>query len=189
MKIEGEIAVGEASRYAGKATSRINGHPKPMLLANFITLAVMLPLIFGFSGIQSAFQWPGWLFLPAVVVSGVIAMMIGVRLCRGYAVGIARRELAKRGLKNPVPNRFEATQEGFRSMTGSVESRAPWTAVSDLFPVGPYWVVIADAWPFYMPRRFFSSVEEEKRFLGSMLEHMGEEARARSDAAARFVAS
>lgn len=189
MHIEGEIAIGEASRYAAKATSRINGHPKPMILANVITLAIMLPLMLVFSGLQSAFGWPGWLFFPAIVVSGVIATMVGLRLCRIYAIRLARRELAKRGLRNPVPNQFEVTSEGFRSRTGSVETHAPWTSVSDLFPVGPYWVVITDAWPFYLPRRFFSSVEKEKLFLGSMLENMSEEARARSAAAARFATS
>lgn len=189
MQIEGDIAVGEASRYAAKATSRINGHPKPMILSSVITLVVMLSLMLVFTGLQNAFGWPGWLFLPAIVTSATLAAMISTNIGRAFAVRIARRELAKRGLRNPVPNRFEATPDGFLSLTGTVESRAPWTAVSDLFPVGPYWVVIADAWPFYMPKRFFPSVEEEKRFLGLMFAHMSEEARARSDAAARFVAS
>jgi hypothetical protein len=189
MHIEGEIAIGEAAGYAAKATSRINGHPKPMILSVVLTVVIMLSLSLVFTGLQNAFGWPGWLFLPAIIIAAMLAAMVSSRLGRDFAIRIARRELAGRGLRNPVVNRFEVMPDGFRSLTGSVESRAPWSAVSDLFPIGPYWVVIADAWPFYMPRRFFSSVEEEKRFLTAMLANMGEDARARSDAAARFAAS
>ncbi len=189
MHIEGEIAVGEAAPHAARATSRINGHPKPMILSGVITFVAGLSLMLIFTALQGAFGWPGWLFLPAIVTCVILAAMISTRIGRAFALRIARRELAKRGLRNPTHNRFELRPDGISSLTGSVETRAPWTSVSDLFPVGPYWVVIADAWPFYLPRRFFSSVADEKRFLGHMLEHMSEDARARSDAAARFVAS
>lgn len=188
MHIEGEVAVGEAVRYAPRATSRINGHPKPMLFSIVIMLIIMLLLMLVFSVLHSTFEWQDWLVLPGLVTSAIVAGMVSTRLSRAYAVRIARRELARRGLRTPVANRFEITPEGFRSLTGSVETRAPWTAVSDLFPVGPYWVVIADAWPFYMPKRFFSSGAEEKQFLASMLDNMTEDARARSAAAARFIA-
>jgi hypothetical protein len=40
-----------------------------------------------------------------------------------------------------------------------------------------------------MPKRFFSSVEDEKRFLTAMLANMDVDSRARSEAAARFAAS
>ena len=72
MHIEGEIAIGEAASYAAKATSRINGHPKPMILSVVLTVLIMLSLSLVYTGLQNAFGWPGWLFLPAIIIMSLL---------------------------------------------------------------------------------------------------------------------
>lgn len=189
MQIEGGIAVGEASRHAAKASARLNGHPRPMLIANVVSLVVMAVVMTTFYVVKALLGLPGWLFLPVLISSAVLGLITGQRSCRAWAVGFARKALATRGLVDPVPNRFSLSDEGLISVTGRVETRAPWAAVSEVFPVGPYWVALVDAWPLYMPKRFFGSPTDEKAFIGRMLEHMSPEAKARSADAVRFVAS
>jgi len=187
MRIEGEIAVGEAARYAGKACSRLNGHPKPMIAGNAVSAIATIGFVILFSTLQSLFNLPGWLWMPALLVAVAAGIAICIRVHRGWSIRIARTAFATRGLVNPVPSSFAISESGFSSTTGRVTLQAPWSAVSDLFRVGPYWVVLLEGYPQYMPRRFFASSADEKAFLSGILAHMSPEAKGRSCEAEGFV--
>lgn len=189
MHIEGGIVVGEAARYAARAAARINGHPVPMLIANGLILAMMAVLMVLYAGLQAVFDWPGWLFAPALIASAVIGTVAGLGAGRAWAIRFARRALGSRGLTSPVPVYFELTPEGITTRTGRSETRAPWSAVSDLLKAGPYWVAIIESCPAYLPRRLFATPADEKAFVSEMLERMTPDAKSRSTDAVRFAAS
>lgn len=160
-----------------------------MIISIVATLGAMAAVM-GFSAILNGlFDWPDWAYFVTLMVAAVVGVVSGKRACRAFSLRVVRKALAVRGLIDPVPNRFEITPEGFLSVTGRVETRAPWIAVTDVFPAGPYWVVIVDAWPLYLPKRFFGSPVEEKAFLGTLLNRITPEAKARSADAVRFAAS
>lgn len=189
MHIEGGIAVGEAARHAGRAAARINGHPMPMLIANGAILASMAILMIVYSGLADVLDWPHWLFFPALIASAIIGTFAGQRAGRAWATRVGRRALASRGLQTPVPVCFAISPEGITTRTGRAETRAPWSAVSDLLNAGPYWVAIIESCPAYLPRRFFATEAAERAFISEMLARMAPEARARSADAVRFLAT
>lgn len=189
MHIEGGIAIGEGAAYAGRASARLNSHPWPMIISLVATLAAMAAVMVVSAILNGVFDWQDWTYFVSLIVAAVVGIMSGKRACRAFSLRVVRKALAVRGLVDPVPNRFEITPAGLHSVTGRVETRAPWIAVSDVFSVGPYWVLIVDAWPMYLPKRFFGSPVEEKAFLGTVLSHITPEARARSADAVRFANS
>ncbi len=187
MQVEGEITVGEGARWAMKASSRINGHPRPMILSMFMTMGVLAAVMIPYMIIEQSFMdLPEWLYLPTIILTAIAAVRISQVVCRRYAVGFARKALAARGLPNPVFSRFQLDDSGLSTQSGRVETRAPWISVSDVFPVGPYWVLIVDAWPMYLPKRFFADVTAEKAFIGKLMSHVPPGTRDRSQAAVAF---
>jgi hypothetical protein len=187
MHVHGEMVVGEASRYAGRASGRLSGHPKPMIIANVVAaLATVVPLA-AFSVLQTAFDVPAWLWLPAVLLSGAFGFWAGPVACRSYTVKVFRKNLAERGLASRFPSSFEITETAFVSTTGRMTNSAEWAAVSDIVRTDPYWVLLVEGHPQFLPRRFFASPAEEKSFLSEILARMSTEARARSRDAEAFV--
>lgn len=189
MHIEGGIAIGEGASYAGRASARLNSHPWPIIISIVATLGAMAAVMVFSAILNGLLDWPDWTYFVSLIAAAVVGIVSGKRACRAFSLRVVRKALGVRGLVDPVPNRFEITPDDFLTITGRVETRAPWIAVSDVFPAGPYWVVIVDAWPMYLPKRFFSSPVEEKAFLGTMLNHITPEAKARSADAVRFAAS
>ena len=187
MKIQGDVIVGEAARFAGKAGARLNGHPRPVIIANVVSLLCLVAIMGVWIVLQTVLKLPGILFLPVLIIAVIVSLIVAQKICRIYAVRFARKALAERGLVSPVPTRFEITPDAFVSANGRAETRAPWAAVSDLFPVGDYWFVMVEACSSCIPKRLFASPDEEKAFIAAMLEHMTPDARDRSDAAVRFV--
>lgn len=188
MHVQGEMAVGEASRYAARASGRLSGHPKPIVIANIVAaLATAVPL-FGFAIWQAVFDAPGWVWLPALVVCGAFGFWAGPRACRSYSVRVFRENLAARGLVDTFPSRIEITDEAFVCTTGRVTRSAEWAAVSDIVATDPYWIFLVEGQPQFLPRRFFTSPAEEKAFLSGILARMSADARSRSQDATAFVA-
>jgi len=188
MRIEGEMQVGEASRYAGRASGRLSGHPGPMIVANVVAaLATIVPIVL-FGIWRSMVDAPAWLWAPAVLVAMAFGLWAGPAACRGYTVGVFRRNLAERGLPSQFHSRFEITDEAFVNSTGRMKMSAEWAAVSDIVQTGPYWILLAEGHPQFLPRRYFASPVEEKAFLSAMLSRMTPEARRRSGEAVKFAA-
>ena len=188
MQITGEMQIGEAARYAGRASSRLSGHPRPLIVANLAAaLATLVPIIL-FSIWQSAVDAPAWLWAPAILLAMAFGLWAGPAACRGYAVGVFRKNLAHRGLPDRFPCRFDIADDVFVHTTGRMTMRAEWPSVSDVVQTGPYWILLAEGYPFFLPRRFFESPAAEKAFLGALLARLTPEARARSADAVKFAA-
>ncbi|NEX93823.1 hypothetical protein [Caulobacter sp. 17J65-9] len=179
QSVEGELQVGEAAGAAGRVRRRILG--PPWALAVF--LAVMA--VFAFIGAMvdrgafwslgvPGFTGMGW---PLGMALGfVIGFSLYTRLMRAQF----RRRLAARGQSGPFKVRLELGPEGLIQRYGEVERRAPWPAVTELFPAGPYWVFVIQGEPWHLPRRFFAGPEAERAFLAEALAHMTADARGRS---------
>ena len=101
----------------------------------------------------------------------------------------ARKAYQTRGLVSPFPCAFEVTDGGLVIDTGRATMTAAWPAVSDLFVAGPYWIVLTEGTPHFLPKRFFASPAEEKAFLGQVLARMSPEARERSPEAVSAASS
>tara|TARA_R110002167_G_scaffold20955_5_gene76223 strand:- start:777 stop:1352 length:576 start_codon:yes stop_codon:yes gene_type:complete len=187
MNVEGTIKIGEASRWAGKAAARLNGYPWTVIIANLVSAVVALVGIFLIGILQALFHWPVWVWLPLGAVGLYASWRIAMMACRAWALQFARRAFRARGLVDPVPTAYRLEGDAFVSRSGLVETRAPWRAVSDLFLAGPYWVVLAQANPIYLPRRFFADTDAERGFIAAMLDRMSPEAVLRSPEAVALV--
>ena len=189
MHIQGEMEVGEAARYAGRASARLSGHPRPMVIANLAAgLATAIPIIV--IGIwQAAVDAPAWLWLPILPLAMAFGLWAGLAACRKYTVGTFRKNLAARGLDSKFASSMTVAEEGLVSSTGRMRMAAPWTAVSDLIQTDRYWILLVEGHPQFLPRRFFASPSEERAFLSEMLVRMSPEARARSGDAEAFASS
>lgn len=182
------MAVGEATRYAGRASGRLSGHPKPLIIANVVaSLATAIPLL-ALAVWQAVFETPGWLWLPALLASGAFGFWAGPLACRNYSVRVFRKNLAERGLVDKFPSRIEITEDALVCTTGRVTKSAEWAAVSDIVGTDPYWILLVEGQPQFLPRRFFTSPAEEKAFLSEILARMSTDARSRSQDAATFIA-
>jgi len=187
MRIRGEMQVGEAARYAGRASARLSGHPKPMIVANLAAaLATAVPVI-AFGLWQSAVDAPGWLWLPALPLAMAFGFWVGPAACRKYTIGTFRRNLAERGLDTTFVSSITVTDEAFISSTGRMTVTAAWAAVSDLVQTDRYWILLVEGHPQFLPRRFFASPLEEKAFLRALLSRMPPDAQARSGDAVKFA--
>lgn len=180
MNVEGTIKIGEATRWAGKAAARLNGYPWSMLIANIVSggiAAISIVLIFA---IQTLLRLPGWTWVPLGAAGLYASWRISMAMCRAWSIRFARKAYGARGLVDPVPTAFGLEADSFVSRSGRIQTRAPWDAVSDLFLAGPYWVVLAQAHPIYLPRRFFADTEAERSFVAAMLDRMSPDAVLRS---------
>jgi hypothetical protein len=180
MNVEGTIRIGEAARWAGKAAARLNGYPWTVIIANLVSAVVAFVGILLISILQALFHLPVWVWFPLGAVGLYASWRVAMMACRAWGIQFARRAFRARGLVDPVPTAYRLEGDAFVSLSGLVESRAPWAAVSDLFVTGPYWVVLAQAYPIYLPRRFFADADAERSFIGAMLDHMSPEAVLRS---------
>ncbi|MDP3802477.1 YcxB family protein [Brevundimonas sp.] len=189
MHIQGEMQVGEAARYAGRASARLSGHPKPIIIANLAAALTTVVPILVFGAWQSAVDGPAWLWLPALPLAMAFGFWAGPAACRRYTVGTFRRNLAMRGLNEKFLSSITVTDDAFISSTGRMTVTAPWTAVSDLVHTDRYWIFLVEGHPQFLPRRFFTSPVEEKAFLQAILNRVSPEARNRSNKAVAFAAS
>ncbi|MDP1912727.1 hypothetical protein [Brevundimonas sp.] len=189
MQVSGTIYIGEAAGWAQRACSRLNGYPWSMLIALVVALAGM-----GLAGVLAVFagvfldvlqDWWGLTF------AGLALLVIwpSMSFLRRWQIGRFRRALLQRDVQNPLPVRFEVGADGWTYVLGVVESRGPWSVISEFFPVGPYWVLLSQGSALFLAKRYFSDVAAERLFVQAVLGRLSPEAGARSDAAASFVAS
>ena len=187
MRIDGQIELGEGSRWVVKACARLNARPwvLGMALAGGL-IAAGLGGLAAYIAVEG-FDAPGWLFAP-VMVGVVWTVGLGlVRILNRFAMGQYRRRLAARGVTGPLVWRFETDEVGFRREIGGIETRVKWAVVSEIYPVGPYWVVLAQGAPIFVPKRHLAGGDQERVFIAEVLSHLTPEGRGRSAAAVKFA--
>lgn len=180
MRAGGEIHIGEASRWAGKAFRPLSGAPWPVIVGNVVSgLTVLAGMTI--CGLLVRFgAAPEWAWLPALIGSVALSVVTGPWACRTLATRIFRRRLLERETPNPLPTSVEITPDALIWRSGAVETRVLWSGVSEVNLVGPYWVVMAQATPIFIPRRYFAEQPNEAAFISALLERLSPAARARS---------
>ena len=187
MRIDGNIHIGEGARWAGKACGRLNGYPWTAFAGGVAGAVGIAPALIVSTLATRVFGAPGWLYLPILLLLSVPGALLATRLLRGWMVAYYRRQLTKRGVSNPLPWRFEINDGVVLWLIGDLESRAPAKAVSEVFPVGPYWALLVQGTPVFVARRNFADDAAQRAFLSELLAVMTPDARGRSQAAVRFV--
>ena len=187
MRFDGQIAVGEGSRWAARACARLNDRPLIYIGGIAGSLLAAWVGLFSASWAVDHFGVPGWLYLP--IFLGVMwpAVMLLMRGLSRLAVLRYRRKLSDRGLPDPLLWRFESDEDGFVQSVGNVENRVKWSAVSEVFPVGPYWILLVQGSAIFIPKRHIGGVDAERAFVGEVLRHLTPEGRSRSAAAVRLA--
>jgi hypothetical protein len=188
MKIQGEMQIGEAARWAMRACAPLTGYPKN-LIAMFAAIPVVVLVVVGIPTLSTELGAPGWLYLPLVLIIGWPVLMIFSRWSRNWQVARMKRALITRGTSNPLPVTFEITDEALALQQGALGWNAPWTTITDLNPVGPYWIFLAQGTPLYLPKRCFTSPSEEAAFVAACLARMSPSARDRSPKAVHAAAT
>ncbi|MDQ8029258.1 MAG: hypothetical protein REJ23_11070 [Brevundimonas sp.] len=187
MRIDGHIHIGEGARWAGKACGRLNGYPWTTLAGVFLGAVAVIPALIISSIATHLLGAPGWTSLPILLAVLLPATILAIRIVRNGMVAYFRKQLTRRGVSNPLPWRLEIVGETVIWLTGDLESRAPARAVSEVFPVGPYWVLLIQGTPVFVARRNFAGKDAQRAFLTELLAVMTPDARDRSKAAVRFV--
>lgn len=182
MRIDGQIHIGEASRWGAKAFRPLSGAPWPVVVGNVVAALTVAGAVFIYD-VLNGFGAPDWGWLPILVGSVILSLFTGSWACRQLATRIFRQRLLDRDTPNPLPTSVEITADALIWRSGAVETMVKWSGVSEVNLVGPYWVVMAQATPLFIPRRFFIDEVAEARFVSSLLEHLPPSSRARSSAA------
>lgn len=187
MRIDGHIHIGEAARWGGKACGRLNGYPWSSWAGGAIGAIAVVPAFVVSTLATGVFGAPKWLYLPILLALLVPGFLLAIRFVRGWMVGHFRKQLTRRGVSNPLPWRFEISGDTVIWLTGDLESRAPATAISEVFPVGPYWVLLVQGTPVFVARRNFADDAAQRAFLAALLAVMTPDARDRSKAAVQLA--
>lgn len=187
MEVRGDLYIGEAARWAPRACSRITGHPWPMLIGALITLAGAAAAAVLATVVDIVFAVMEGLWSVTFILLLFASMWPSLAFLRRWQLARARRALIQRGVQNPLQIRFEVGADVWTYLVGSVETRGPWSAISEVFPVGPYWVLMCQGTPQYLAKRHFPDADAEQAFLQAVLARLTPEAKARSKDAARFA--
>jgi hypothetical protein len=187
--VEGAIRLGEANGAAFRSNRRASGQSWVLALVPGVVIAVIGGLLGAFSEtIKAALQIPtefSSVFGPATFLVAVLVML---PLYYWLLTRMAVRRLRRRVVVDPVPFALSLDDEAFSYAIGQVVHVVRWPAVSDLFPAGKYWVIVAQGARYFVPRRVFADPAAERAVIASFLGHMAEPARVRAKEAAAMVA-
>jgi hypothetical protein len=182
MRISGQIHVGEAAPWAVRASKPLTGHPWPVVLSALAAAGIGLVVCGTMVALYRAGLVPRWGWALALLV----AIFVGVRAAKKVQCGMQvrhfKRALLARGVPNPLDVAIEIEAGWLTTTTNAVVSRAPLRAISDVSRIGPYWVLLIQGSPNFIPQRYFGSADEERAFLSALRDGLTEGAKARSPA-------
>lgn len=101
-------------------------------------------------------------------------------ICRPLLVRRFRSRMADRGLDLRFSQALTISDDGLKMESGPVCRIAQWSAVTEVFQFGAYWIFLVQMEPWFAPKRFFANQSEERAFIGAALSRMSEDARTRS---------
>lgn len=188
MQFDGHIHIGEGARWAQRACARLNGNPAINLLAGCLLGggAGWLGAVAASFAVEDL-GVPGWAYLPVFLLIAGPLWVVTIRLLRTWMVARYRRKLIDRGVENPLSWSLSVTPDALHTRLGDVETRAPWATVTEIFPVGPYWVLLIQGSASFVPKRNLGDATQEQAFVAEVLERLSPAAQARSTDAARFA--
>lgn len=180
MKISGQIFIGEAAPWAVRASKPLTGYPWPMILSNLLGGVIVLVACGTMGQLEKAGLVPKWgwpVFILVAVVGGTFAC---IKAQRSMQVDHFKQALLARDVPNPLDVAIEIKDGWLTTTTNAVETRAPLGAITDVSRIGPYWVLLIQGSPNYIPLRFFGSQDVERAFLSALNGGLSEGAQARS---------
>ena len=181
--VAGVLTAGEASKTARAIGQRQRG-------SIYFFYLVMFG---GAAGLAAA----GYFLLPfthlvdaatGLFIGWVVGIVAYVFFCRPLAVALFRKRMVSRGLPLDLPLHMEIAPEALVYELGAVRHTAQWSAVTELFSKGGYWIFLVQTTPYFAPKRFFADAAQEKAFVRDALSHMSEAARGNSADATAFAA-
>ena len=187
MRVEGHIHIGEANRWASEACKPLRSRDRLWGLVGIVLAVAAVLVAMSAASAAADALGEGWVY-PAVLFP-VIALLVLplVRWLQARSVARFRRGLVVRGVPDPLPWMISLETEGLMTRLGGVETRAAWSAISEIFPVGPYWVLLVQGSATFVPKRHFADDRQELAFVRAVLDQLTPEARHRSDAAEMFA--
>lgn len=187
--IEGELEAGEAQSALAAVAQRQRGSPfiYVVALVFFMTIAAALATaaawFFTLTRGQFAAIEP-W----ALIVGGWTGWLAYLAFSRTLLVRQFRRRSFERNLALRTRQSIQVDDEGLTLRSGSVRRIASWSAVTDVFKVRGYWVILVQMEPWLIPARFFPAITEERVFIAQILDRVGPDTVKRSQGAVRFAA-
>jgi hypothetical protein len=185
MKTEAQIRIGGATAWAALANKRLTGYPWNYM--GFLCAGLLAGILaFTLALVITKTLSLNWIlfFLIQILLVGALLMLFA-RFVQNLSVLWYRRQLLARGTPDPLPLALELVGDSVRWQIGDIQSTAPISEVSEVLPVGPYWVLLIQGTAIYMPRRAFG--DSQRAFLSELLSQMPEAAKARSPEAARIA--
>ncbi len=92
-----------------------------------------------------------------------------------------------RGMPEEITGRFTVTNDAFVISHDRVTYAIAWNAVGEVIEIPTHWLFAVDLHQFTLPRSAFADIAEERTFIASVLGHLTESARERSDKARAFA--
>ena len=161
MRVDGHIHIGEANRWASPASERLSGNGSlNTLIGAGLGLAAVLAGMSAAS-VASDMSGEGWLYIPVLLATTGPLLIALVRWLQTRFVRRFRRKLISRGVSDPLPWMTSVEIEGLRTRLGGVETRASWAAISEIFSVGPYWVLLVQGAATFVPKRHFTGAFQQ----------------------------
>ena len=180
MEVGGNVALGETSAASAAMVRRLFGWRRYGfciylgVLGAVAIIWLSLPDVIGL----------GWGLAILGLLATVALVMVGyVRWARGLLPAAWKRM----GAAAEAAVRYRADEAGL-AIESSMTIVIPWSAIMMLAPEKTAWLIIAGGTGYFLPRRFFAEVAEERAFVTFGLERMSPEARTRSAEAVAFVA-
>lgn len=187
MRVEGHIHIGEANQWASEACKPLKRRDRLWGLVGIILVVAAALVAMSTASVAADALGEEWVY-PAVFFPMIALLLLPLgRWVQARSVAQIRRGLVIRGVPDPLPSMFSVEKEGLTTRLGGVETRASWAAVSEIFPVGPYWVLLVQGSATFVPKRHFTNDGQEMAFVKAVLNHLTPEARGRSDAAVVFA--
>jgi len=180
MEVGGTIGLGETSAVTAALVRRLYGWRR---YGFCIYLGVMVAITAIWLNLPDATGLNWGIALLGLLATVVLVVVGYVR----WAKGLIPAAWKRMGALAEVAVRYRADEAGL-VIEGGVTIVVPWGAVMMVAPEKTAWLIIAGGTGFFLPRRFFADVAEERAFVAFGLERLSPEARTRSAEAATFLA-
>jgi hypothetical protein len=143
-------------------------------------LAVLLPLLLTLAGVPISPVLLPLLTGTIEVASGIAGLWLGSSYANGQYTKRYVAALIDRGAPSESIVVFELTDAGVTISDSCMTTLVRWHALLEIVPAPEHWILITGPSSFLLPKRAFSTEQDERDYLASMLGRMMPGARNRS---------
>lgn len=180
MEATGILAAGESTAALTYVKGRRGLSPRRATLIIFACMVAFgVPVAAWLSG--------SWLEAALMVECAFFGVVIGVFVVQRLTPPTMRKALAERGQSYEHQLTILLTPDALVYDLVDLTLTARWPCVTDLFQTRKHWVFLVQSSAMVLPRRFFATVEDERKFIAEAMSRMTVAAQARSRDAEAFV--